>query len=268
MQKIDCFNPDLHEYPIIFSLPHSGTYIPDEMKQSLKKDVTLANTDWFLKELYDFLPEMQFTTIQNNINRYVADPNRQNFTVDHNAYHHNAIYQENSFGRRLYNRRLNSDVIQSRINEYYLPYHQALNELISKKLDVFDDIYLVDLHSFFHYPRFEKISPADFVIGNDYDGTSTSKERLWLTDKLFQYNYTVSDNFPFTGGKITKHFGKDIHVKSMQVEIRYNKYIEDKDFGEEVLVSFDQEVFDKVKLNLKTIATDFQQNYKTLKITP
>ncbi|APX72422.1 N-formylglutamate amidohydrolase [Companilactobacillus allii] len=257
MQRIDYFNSTLHDYPIIFSLPHSGTYVPDEMKQDLISNVRLTNTDWFLKELYDFLPDMGFTTIQNNVNRYVADPNRQNFFLDTT---HNAIPNKNSFDHPLYNVPLSNITIRNRMDDYYLPYHQLLTELITKKLEVFDDIYLVDLHSFYYYPRFEKMSPADFVIGNDYDGTSTSINRLWLTNKLFENKYTVSDNFPFTGGKITKHFGKNEHINSMQVEIRYNKYIEDRDFGEETLTNFDSKLFKETQSNLKKIALDLQQN--------
>ena len=269
MQNFDCFNPDLNDFPVIFSLPHSGTLVPDDITESLNKDVPLSNTDWFLKELYSFLPEMGFTVIQNNINRYVADPNRQNFesSLDNN-YRHNVVYQENTFGHSLYAEPLSKETIEQRINDFYLPYHAAIESLIRKKLEIFEDIYLIDLHSFFYYPRFEKMSPADFVIGNDYDNTSSKAERLWLTNKLFEHNYTVSDNFPFTGGKITKHYGKNPHINSMQIEIRYNKYIEDRDFIEEELTGFNEDLFNDAQENLKLLVQDFQDKIAIPKNTP
>ncbi|WP_240647609.1 N-formylglutamate amidohydrolase [Burkholderia lata] len=36
----------------------------------------LCNTDWFLAELYAFLPEMGITTIMATHSRYVEDVNR------------------------------------------------------------------------------------------------------------------------------------------------------------------------------------------------
>ncbi len=36
----------------------------------------MSSTDWFLKELYAFLPDMGTTVISPNISRYVIDLNR------------------------------------------------------------------------------------------------------------------------------------------------------------------------------------------------
>ena len=68
-------NSEQHS-PVVISLPHSGTWIPVAMKKALLPNAVLANTDWFLPELYDFLPAAGFTTLINHVNRYVADPNR------------------------------------------------------------------------------------------------------------------------------------------------------------------------------------------------
>ncbi|MFS8961997.1 N-formylglutamate amidohydrolase [Lactobacillus delbrueckii] len=46
------------------------------MADALLPTAVLANTDWFLRELYDFLPGRGFTVLENNLNRYLIDPNR------------------------------------------------------------------------------------------------------------------------------------------------------------------------------------------------
>lgn len=247
--NFDCFNTDSNEFPVIFSFPHSGTFVPEDIRQTLKDEVLLTNSDWFLKELYSFIPELGFTTIQNNINYHVADPN------DH---HYNAILQNNAFGQSLYERSLNEEQIQQRVINFYQPYHDKLQQLIDDKLEVFDQIYLIDLHSFSHYPGFEMMSPADFVIGNDYDSTSPDKIKNWLINELKQRKYTVSDNFPFTGGHITKHYGSNDNIHTLHVEIRYNRYIDDREFKEEELTSYNIELFKAAQHDLRQITESFK----------
>lgn len=256
--NFDCFNPDSNEYPVIFSLPHSGTFVPEEIRAVLKSEAVLANPDWFLQELYSFLPELDLTVIQNNINRYIADPNRKSFAIDDdNDYRHNVVYQHNTFGHDLYDEPLSKTQIEDRLTRFYHPYHDQLQKLIDYKLDKFDEIYLVDLHSFAYYPRFEMMSPADFVIGNDYDNTSSDNIRDWLTNELHRKNYTVSDNFPFTGGHITKYYGRQSNIHALQLEIRYNNYIENREFTEEELTTYNSELFATAQNDLKKITDLF-----------
>ncbi|GHN35799.1 N-formylglutamate amidohydrolase [Lactobacillus delbrueckii] len=70
------YNAGLNRFPVVFDLPHSGTTITAEMADALLPTAVLANTDWFLRELYDFLPGLGFTVLENNLNRYLIDPNR------------------------------------------------------------------------------------------------------------------------------------------------------------------------------------------------
>ena len=55
MKPFTIYNEEKNSYPVIISLPHSGTWLPAEMRESLLEDAVLANTDWFLPELYQFL---------------------------------------------------------------------------------------------------------------------------------------------------------------------------------------------------------------------
>ena len=41
-------NTSVHMIPEVISIPHSGTYLTQQMKQSLKPNVILPNTDWSL----------------------------------------------------------------------------------------------------------------------------------------------------------------------------------------------------------------------------
>ena len=75
---IQVLNPLDFELPIIASLPHSGVMIPSSVAD-LCTDLhlkTLRNTDWHLRELYDFLPALGVHVVQADFSRYVIDPNR------------------------------------------------------------------------------------------------------------------------------------------------------------------------------------------------
>lgn len=252
MKPFNTYNEEKHTYPIVISLPHSGTWIPEEMRSSLRKGVVLANTDWFLPELYDFLIAKGCTVIENRVSRYVADPNRESQMVGTN-YQETVIYQQNTFGRALYTKKLSSDIITERLENYYWPYQQALQRLIDAKKSRFGKVYLIDLHSFAEYPNGDKNTPADFVIGNQLDQTSSTKLRKLLTVLLEEAGYSVSNNHPFRGGFITRHFSELPKIETLQLEIRYNQYIEDRSFGEEVLTRYDSELFSKAQERLETV---------------
>ena len=97
----------------------------------------LSNTDWFLPELYDFLPAMGCTTIVNHLSRYVVDVNRPTGGAKDGDYRNTVVYQQNTQGSPLYAIPLEEKEINERITQYYQPYHQALENLLRAKLQVF-----------------------------------------------------------------------------------------------------------------------------------
>lgn len=65
MKQFEIWNNYKNKIPIIISIPHSGTYIPQIMKNKLIDNVILANMDWYLPSLYSFLKDLEITTIFN-----------------------------------------------------------------------------------------------------------------------------------------------------------------------------------------------------------
>lgn len=255
MDNLTIFHDKLNQYPVIFSLPHSGTTIPDRMKQLLQPNIFLPNTDWFLREFYDFLSELGFTVIQNNMNHYVADPNREDIAFEHSGtYQTNVVYQSNIFGTPIYAQPLTEIEIQERLTMAYYPYHRQLENLIAKKFETFKHIYLIDLHSFATYSYLDTTNIADFVIGNQQDQTSSKEERMWLTTQLEALGFTVSDNVPFKSGYINTHYGKHPDISTLQLDIRYNKYIDTREFGEEELRQFNPVLFTESQNKMKYLA--------------
>lgn len=251
-------NTDSQAFPVVISMPHSGTYVPANIKNRMINGAILANTDWFLPQLYDFFPNNGFTTIINNVNRYVVDPNRA-INDNDETYQHKVIYDKNTFDKDLYLHPLTQQELNQRINLYYLPYRQMLDKLINEKISHFGYVYLLDLHSFAVYPYRTNETTADFVIGNDFGQTSNQKFQDKLTQQLHNRSFTVSDNDPFRGGNITRHYGKNKQVSATQLEIRYSTYIENRNFNEEIVDHVDEQLFSSTKDKLDFLI-DFYKN--------
>jgi N-formylglutamate amidohydrolase len=64
--------------PIIVSVPHAGTDVPDEVAAQLRPDILqqLPDTDWLVAELYAFCQSLGIPMISACLSRYVVDLNR------------------------------------------------------------------------------------------------------------------------------------------------------------------------------------------------
>ena len=197
---------------------------------------------------------------RNRVNRYVADPNRESQMAGED-YQNTVVYQQNTFGNPLYYEALTKEIISERLEKYYWPYHHALQGLIDQKKQHFANVYLLDLHSFAEYPNNDEREPADFVIGNQADQTSSVDLREQLSQLLEDAGYSVSNNHPFRGVFITRHYSEQSGIEAAQLEIRYNQYIGKRSFGEEELTEYDPELFYRAQEQLEQV---FEKLYAEL----
>lgn len=247
INKIQLYNENKHLYPFIVSIPHSGTLISEIMYNNLIKNVILANMDWYLPELYDFLSDMGFTVIINNVSRYMIDANRslEDKTSD-SLYNKNLIYTKTTFNKNMYKSTLSQEEIQYRINNYYIPYHKEIEKLLKEKLKYFNKVYLIDLHSF------GRDVDADIVLGNN-DGKTTSKYFFELIKKnLEQCEFKVKDNKPYKGGFITRNYKEEFkNCETLQIELCYKTYIDNREFIEEYEPNINKNLFYSTQNKMK-----------------
>ena len=138
------YNEFIHKHPVVISIPHSGIWIPPEMKAKLKKDLVLPNSDWYLPDFYDFLREQQYTVLINPVNRYVIDVNRDRIR-EGDSYKTNLIYTHTTQDDEMYEVLPDEKEMQERIDNFYLPYHQRLEQLLTEKKKHFSKVYLLDV---------------------------------------------------------------------------------------------------------------------------
>lgn len=254
IEIVKVINGNIHKLPFVVSIPHSGLYLTSEMNAKLREKSILANMDWYLPELYSFLEELGFTVIINNVSRYVIDPNRNIDNINSNEYSKSLIYTKTTFNKEMYNTILPQEEIADRMNNVYIPYHKTLKNEISKKLECFTKVYLIDLHSF------GKPIETDIVLGND-NGRTMNGALFSHIQKLFINNgFRVAVNNPFNGGYITKHYGdKNKQCESIQIEISYQSYIDKRVFNEEEQPDINNDVMETCQKKLRNIFSDISK---------
>src|SRR5262245_17204005 len=117
--------------PLLVSLPHVGTEIPEAMKPRFTTHSLAAeDTDWHLDRLYDFARELGASLSVPRYSRYVIDLNRPPENTPMYAGTNNTeLCPTRSFtGSRLYREGEAPDEAQiaARRERYWRPYHAAL----------------------------------------------------------------------------------------------------------------------------------------------
>ena len=237
MQPFTILTPSSGRVPILLSVPHCGTAFPDELKSEF--DPTLAqapdDTDWFVHQLYDFVPAMGITMIHARYSRWVIDLNRDPESKP--LYSDGRIITAlcpttTFFGEPIYRdtrMEVSDEEVKRRVELYYKPYHQQIQELLNDLKRQFGKVLLWDCHSIRqHVSTIHNEKFPDLILG-DADGTSASPGLIETAIKnLESGSYTLSHNYPFKGGYITRHFGKPSENQhALQLEMTKVNYMDD-----------------------------------------
>src|SRR4051812_638856 len=172
---MDLFRFRAGSSPLIVSMPHTGTHIPDWLAPRLSAAARpLADTDWHLEKLYDFLDELGASVLVATNSRYVVDLNRPPDNANlYPGQDTTPLVPLDTFDRRaLYRRGAEpaADEIPQRVETYWKPYHAKLAEELDRLREKFDYALLWDAHSIFsEVPRFFEGKLADFNLGTADD---------------------------------------------------------------------------------------------------
>jgi N-formylglutamate deformylase len=237
---MDCFrviHPTIDRVPILVSVPHCGTSFPDEIVDEY--DANLIDepddTDWFVDKLYDFAPSLGITMITAVYSRWVIDLNRD--PDDKPLYSDGRIITglcpvTDFTGKPLYkDSRLSVDghEVARRRAAYYKPYHNKLTTILAELKSSFGKVLLWDCHSIRQYVgTIYRDKFPDLILG-DADGTSANANVIETAQNaLRKSDYSVSHNFPFKGGYITRAYGKPrANQHALQLEMAKINYMSD-----------------------------------------
>jgi N-formylglutamate deformylase len=241
---MDCFNiiqPVSKRVPLLVSVPHCGTRFPDELEHEYNRDLIDRpdDTDWFVDRLYDFAPAMGITMITAVYSRWLIDLNRA--PDDKPLYTDGRIITglcpvTDFTGRPLYKdarSAVDNPEVSRRKALYYEPYHHNLQETLQDLKSEFGKVLLWDCHSIRQYVT--TIYPDKFpdLILGDADGAAASPDMVATAyHGLQQPAYTLSHNFPFKGGYITRAYGRPLeNQQALQLEMTKINYMDDTELA-------------------------------------
>ena len=216
----------LGDAPLVVSVPHAGTIIPDDISELVSNDLARRDADHHVERLYALAAELGATIIHSRISRTVIDLNRD--PSGQSLYPGQAttgLCPVTTFdGEPLYTAGTEPDAaeIARRRAAYFDPYHAALREQIERLRALHPAIVLYDAHSIrSHVPRLFDGELPQFNISS-FDGASCDAA---LTDAIAadcaESSHVV--NGRFKGGWITRHYGdpaRGIHAVQMELAIR------------------------------------------------
>ena len=222
--------------PLLVSMPHDGTGIPEALGARLSDAAhALPDTDWHVARLYAFVHQLGASVLRPQLSRYVVDLNRPPDGAPlYPGAPNTGLCPTLTFdGEPLYRDGQAPD--QRQVDEsrerYWEPYHRRLAEELQRLRERHGIAVLWDAHSIrSRVPRLFPGRLADFNLGT-YGGASCAPGlRAAMTAILAaqdQFSHVVDGRF--TGGDITRHYGdpgQGIHA--LQLEQAQCTYLDEQ----------------------------------------
>ncbi len=207
--------------PVLANLPHSGTFVPEPIRALFlpAHASALYNTDWYLPQLYDFLPQLGVATLEATHSRYVIDLNRAQEAPLWGSFFGAKIAEQTAHKTEIYAQRPTEASLQAREQHYYRPYHDALSQRLEALVRQHGRALLLDLHSFMG-PITE-----DVCLGDANSQACDPQITAIFAEQLSAQGFEVVTNKVFNGGGITRRYGAWPKVQAIQIELRYTNYL-------------------------------------------
>lgn len=248
---IEILSPATQTAPVVFSSPHSGRdYPPDFTAESALDRVTLRRSeDGFVDELFAAAPSYGAPMLKALFPRVYVDPNREPYELDPTMFDEplpnyantssprvaaglGTIARVVTNGEEIYVGKLRFAEVRGRIESLYRPYHAALGELIDTTKSRFGHCVLIDCHSMpsvggplDHDSGRRRV---DFILGDAHGAACAPALTRFVEQQLRALGYAVARNAPYSGGYITRHYGRPNEgVHALQIEINRALYMDE-----------------------------------------
>ncbi len=221
--------------PLLVSIPHVGTDIPAELRHEYEPRALAAeDTDWHLRELYDFLPSLGASVLTPRLSRYVIDLNRPPDDAPMYPGASNTELCPTHFfnGDKLYleGREPGPAVRAQRRSDYWLPYHEALGNELARIKEQHGYALLWDAHSIrSQIPWLFEGRLPDLNIGTASGAAADESIALAVAQACAGVPGVSSvTNGRFKGGYITRHYGRPAdNVHALQLEMCQSLYMQE-----------------------------------------
>lgn len=230
----DCFTFTMGDSPLLISIPHDGCALAPGMAERMTATgLELPDTDWHVRQLYEFSASLGTSIVAANFSRYVVDLNR--------ASTDEALYAgqlstglcplETFSGAAIYREGQACDSAEQleRVRSYWQPYHAMIGDELGNIRKRFGYALLWDAHSIpGEVPLlFDGVLP-DLNIGTNDGKSCDSRIEGAVVALAAASPYSVAVNGRFKGGFITRHFGQpDSNIHAIQLELTQRSYMDE-----------------------------------------
>lgn len=241
------------EGPVILGQPHSGVFVPDEIKACLnERGQALADTDWHVDRLHDGLLA-DATVVRADFHRYVIDANRDPSGASlYPGQNTTGLVPLTDFdGEAIWNTPPTDDEIERRRMDYHAVYHLTLASEIDRIRDAHGVAVLYDCHSIrSHIPYLFDGKLPDLNIGTNKGATCAKAIEDAAAEICAASDFSFVVNGRFRGGWTTRHYGDpETRVHAIQMEISQSAYLETEDAP----FSYSEAKAEKLRATLKDI---------------
>jgi N-formylglutamate deformylase len=213
--------------PLLVSIPHMGTEIPQELRGSyVERALALEDTDWHLDRLYAFAQDLGASILQPTVSRYVIDLNRPpDDTPMYPGASNTELCPSRFFtGDALYREgfTLSREQQRERHARWWTPYHAALQGEIARLKARHGAVLLWDAHSIrSEIPWLFEGRLPDLNIGTADGRSADPSVTAAVAEAAARHpEFTHVVNGRFKGGYITRQYGRpEARVHAVQLEM-------------------------------------------------
>jgi N-formylglutamate deformylase len=221
--------------PLLISMPHVGTYVPPELAARMTDAGRLvADTDWHVDRLYDFLEGLAASVLCPTHSRYVVDLNRPPDGANlYPGQDTTALVPLDTFAREPVYRSGEAPgerEVADRIARYWRPYHDALQDELARIRTAHGYALLWDAHSIAsELPRFFSGRLPDLNFGTASGGScAPAMQSAVFEEARRTTGYTAVLNGRFRGGYITRAYGRPADgIHAIQLELSQRTYMDE-----------------------------------------
>ncbi|MFZ2991190.1 N-formylglutamate deformylase [Ideonella sp.] len=221
--------------PLLVSLPHAGTALPEALQPRLQaRALNVEDTDWHLDRLYDFARSLGASLIVPRHSRYLIDLNRPPDNAPMYPGANNTELCPTRFftGDPLYlpGQAPDAAEVESRRVEWWLPYHDALQAELDRLQGLHGQVVLFDGHSIrSELPWLFEGRLPDLNLGTASGSSCAPALRQSLSQVLAsQSAFSQVVDGRFKGGYITRHYGQPERGRhAVQMEMCWRCYMDE-----------------------------------------
>ena len=262
--------PKQQSLPLVCASPHSGRDYPASFVAHSRLDPkTLRRSeDCFVDRLFDFAPELGAPLLSALFPRAYVDANREPYELDPAMFADRlpdyantrsprvaaglgTIAKVVAGGAEIYGGKLSFAEAKTRIDRHYWPYHRRLERLLRQTRERFGGCLLLDCHSMPSAGALRPVAgdaPLGFVLGDCHGSACDARIVEAAEAALRKRGYRVARNQPYSGGFVTRHYGRPAEgINALQIEINRALYMDEERLEP-------TPAFDRLRGDLKAVA--------------